>query len=225
MSINRLYIILSLLVVGPYTSLAQAFSAPKETPGPQSSISLNAGPTAGVNFSDFIHRNLPGGKSHLGAGFYAGGALRLNLLPVLSVEGNLLFQYRRSEFGMFGNTGNFTQWSEEIAVMAVYHCRLPHKSSLNIGLGAFNDFGLSANYKYKGRKYDLYDKGNDTNYPTMSDSETGVVCKVGYEFRFGLEINASYRLCINNLTEGDNKRIAMRPQTLSIGVTWFFRKK
>lgn len=188
----------------------------------QSSISFSGGPTFGLNNSNFINSGVEDCSSIPKVGFYGGGLLRLGILRNFSLEGNLTFFYKESEFSGLSLDGTFRQWGAEFGIYALLHIGIFSKGHLNLGLGPYTDFGFSAKYEMGGKKYDLYERREDSNIPLMALTETGVSFKVGYEFHFGLELSASYNVCVGNVTGINSNAIKMHPQSLKLGVGWIF---
>lgn len=195
----------------------------KEEAKQNETIHLSYGPMVGANASNFIHSGIDC-KSQMKIGFYGGGFLQLGVIPQFSIEGDLMFNYKQSQFTLIGQNGPFYQWSATFAVLAMYHVQLPYKSRLNIGFGPYTDFGLSAYYTSKGKKCNLYNRNNDDEYPSMATSETGMGIKLGYEFNSGFIITVAYRVSISNITETNNTKTKIHPQTIDLGVAYRFGK-
>lgn len=218
--------ILSVILVLMGVSAAYALPADSipSTDQQTKQLIFTGGPMVGGNLSNLTHSHFSDCSSSMRTGFYAGGAVRLSVLSQFSIEGGLSFQYRQAEFSLYQTSGKYDQWCTEIAFYAIYHLNLKNHSRLNFGIGPYTDFGLRATYRYNGKKYNLYSRDLQDEMPIMATSETGLSAKIGYEFRNGLEVSASYRISVSNLTEANNKGVGIRPQTVSLGAAWFLGK-
>lgn len=177
-----------------------------------------------MNVSSFIHSGIGDSKSKMKFGFSTGGFLNLGISKSFSVQGEMLFHYKTSDFEWSNQTGEYRYWGMEIPVYAMYHYCFSKGNRLHIGIGPYTEFGLGASFKYGGIKQDLYEKDSATGLPALCDSNTGFGIKLGYEFVSGFQINATYKASVTNLLDENSSRIKMHPQTFSIGIAYRFAK-
>lgn len=217
-----------LLVVASCTDALKAQPsnpAEKETKrSKEQKITFTGGPILELNTSDFIHSGIDDSRSKMKPGFSTGGFLNLGISKSFSVQGEMLFHYKTSDFEWSNRTGEYRYWGMEIPIYAMYHYYFSRGNRLHIGIGPYTEFGLGASFKYDGVEQDLYEKDGTTGLPAMCNSNTGFGIKVGYEFAFGLQLNATYKASVTNLLDANSSRIKMHPQTFSIGVAYRFGK-
>lgn len=224
---KKKYFIILLLAVGCMSALkAQPLSVvKKETESSkEQKIIFTGGPILEMNVSNFIHSGIGDSKSKMKFGFSTGGFLNLGISKSFSVQGEMLFHYKISDFEWSSQTGEYRYWGMEIPVYAMYHYCFSKGNRLHIGIGPYTEFGLGASFKYGGIKQDLYEKDSATGLPALCDSNTGFGIKVGYEFVSGFQINATYKASVTNLLDENSSRIKMHPQTFSIGIAYRFAK-
>lgn len=187
-------------------------------------MTFTGGPILELNGSNFIHSGISDSKSNMKLGFSTGGFLNFGISKSFSVQGEILFHYKDSNFELNSQTGEYRYWGMEIPIYAMYHYYFSKSDRLSIGIGPYTEFGMGASFKYGGVKEDLYKKDGITGLPVLSDSNTGFGIKVGYEFASGFQINATYKGSVTNLLDENSSRIKMHPQAVSIGVAYRFAK-
>lgn len=226
---KKKYFIILLLAVSNMGFLkAQSLNVTVTNQGAETSkeqkITFTGGPVLEMNVSNFIHSGISDGKSQMKLGFSTGGFLNLGISKSFSVQGEMLFHYKNSDFEWGNQTGEYRYWGMEIPVYAMYHYCFSKGNRLYIGVGPYTEFGLGASFRYDGTKQDLYEKDGTTGLPALSDSNTGFGIKVGYEFISGFQMNATYKASITNLLDENSSRIKMHPQAITIGVAYRFAK-
>lgn len=187
-------------------------------------LTVSGGPMVGANVSGFFHSGVSGGRSRMNTGVSAGGFLNLGITRFFSVQGELLFHYKTSDFDWGGQSGEFRYWGVEIPIYAMYHVNFGDGSRLSIGIGPYTEFGLDATYERDGVKGGLYEKDEESGLPILRDSNTGFGVKVGYEFPSGLGVNVSYKASVTNLLDANSNTVTMRPQAVSVGLAYRFGK-
>lgn len=187
-------------------------------------ITFTGGPILEMNVSNFIHSGISDGKSNMKLGFSTGGFLNLGISKSFSVQGEMLFHYKNSDFEWNNRTGKYQYWGMEIPIYAMYHYCFSKGNRLHIGIGPYTEFGVGASFNYDGAKKDLYEKDGTTGLPALSESNTGFGIKMGYEFISGFQINATYKASVTNLLDENSSRIKMHPQAISVGVAYRFAK-
>lgn len=178
-----------------------------------------------TNMTGFIHSGFTDGNSSMKTSFSAGGFVNLGLSEQFSVQGELSFQYRHSEFGWEHSGGCYRYWGVEIPIYAMYRYMFTNGSGIHVGIGPYTNFGLDATFRTANGKMDLYEKDKDTGLPPMKDSDTGFGIKAGYEFPCGLQLNVSFKTSVTNLIDTNSSKVKMRPMTIGAGVAYRFGKK
>lgn len=185
---------------------------------------ITGGVIVETNLSNFLHSGADQGQSKMKVGFTTGGFMNLGINESFSIQGEMLFHYKNSDFEWGGQKGSFRYWGMEIPVYAMYHFHFSKGNRLFVGIGPYTEFGLDATFRQNGKKSDLYEKNEDSGLAPLRDSNTGFGIKIGYEFVSGFQLNASYKASITNLLDENSSSIKMRPQTVSVGVAYRFGK-
>lgn len=187
-------------------------------------IVFTGGAMLETNLSGFLYSGVENSNSVMKAGFSIGGFLNLGITRSFSVQGEMLFHYKNSEFEWDNQKGDFVYWGVEIPIYAMYHYTFQKGNRLHIGIGPYTEFGFDAKFKHGGKKADLYEKDGSTGLPALQDSNTGFGMKIGYEFVSGFQINASYKASISNQLDANSSRIKMHPHAISVGIAYRFGK-
>lgn len=196
-----------------------------ESNGDGQGVRFTGGPIVEMNASGFIQSGISGGRSTMDIGANVGGFVDMEITDWFSVEGDLTFQYKSSDFEWTGESGRYKYWGVEIPMYAMLHLPLHNGGRISAGIGPYTNFGLDASYTVGGRKLDVYEKDKDTGLPAMTDTDTGFGIKLGYEFASGLQINVTYRISVTNVVDANSSAAKMHPQAMSVGVAYRFGKK
>lgn len=178
---------------------------------------ISFGVKAEANLSNHLLSDMDNMKSKLGFGASVGGFAKFDLHKNFAIQPEVLFHYKTSKLEE-KNTKfeqDFEYWGVEIPVYAMGQMNLWNGRGY-VGLGPYVGMGFSAELE----DVDMYKKHNDKREMTRWDFGAGVM--VGYEFKFGLQINAGYKMgFINNLDryKDDHK---MRNEVISLGVAYRF---
>lgn len=178
-----------------------------------------------TSMTGFIHSGFTDGNCSMKTGFSAGGFANLGISRHFSVQGELSFQHRHSEFRWKHSSGCYRYWGVEIPIYAMYRCTFANGGGVHVGIGPYTNFGLDAMFKTASGKMDLYEKDKDTGLPPMKDSDTGFGIKAGYEFLCGLQLNVSFKTSVTNIIDTNSSQVKMRPMTFGAGVAYRFGKE
>lgn len=193
--------------------------------GKKQRITISGGPLVETNMSGFIHSGFTDGSSRMKMGISVGGFVNLCISQHFSVQGEMTFMHKHSDFNWETEGGCYRYWGVEIPIYAMYHYTLHNDGRIYIGIGPYTNFGLDATFKDSKGKLDLYEKNAETGLPPMKDSDTGFGIKAGYEFPCGLQVNASCKASICNIIDSNSSNVRMHPLTASIGIAWRFGKQ
>lgn len=185
---------------------------------------ITGGAIVEANLSNFIHSGAENGKSRMKTGFTVGGFINFGINNSFSVQGEMLFHYKKSNFEWGNQNGSYRYWGVEIPVYAMYHYTFSNNGRLFVGIGPYTEFGFDARFKHNGVKSDLYEKDENSGLAPLRDSNTGFGIKVGYEFPSGFQLNVTYKTSVTNQLDENSSDIKMHPQTFSIGVAYRFGK-
>lgn len=216
---------IGIVLIGIYATSLQAQTLRDNNQEKQEQkIKLTGGAILETNLSNFIYSGINEGNSNMKFGVSGGGFVNLGLSKRFSIQGEMLFHYKTSDFKWSNQTGEFQYWGVEIPIYMMYHYTFRKGNKIHIGVGPYTNFGLGAHFKEGGKKIDVYEKEENTGLPAMKDSNTGFGIKVGYEFISGLQINASYKASVTNVIDANSSTVKMYPQTLSMGFAYRFGK-
>ena len=214
-------ILFACLVLGCWNGL---HAQTAKTSNEEQRLSFSGGPILETNCSGFLHTGVTGGNCRMKTGVTAGGFLNLGITSAFSVQCELLFHYKHSDFEWEGERGQFQYFGAELPIYALYHWHLPGGKTFFAGVGPYTEFGLDATFKRNGVKGDLYEKDEATGLPILRDSNTGFAVKLGYELRCGIQFNLSYKTSVTNLLEANSHTVQMRPHAIHAGIAYRFGK-
>lgn len=201
-------------------------STEKTTAGKEKSekkLEVTGGIKLEANYANFVHSGISEGKSKMKPGTTMGGFLNVRISGHFSIQGEMLFHFKESDFDWESHQkSSFQYWGAEIPIYAMYHWEIKKSRYIHIGIGPYTEFGFSAKLEKDGIKSDLYNKDRTTGIPIMRDSNSGFGILIGYEFPCRLQMNAGYKLSISNLLDGNSGSVQLHPQTLSIGLAYRF---
>jgi hypothetical protein len=93
-----------------------------------------------------------------------------------------------------------------------------------VGLGPYSEFGFYATSTAGGTKLDLFQKDNNKDLAPMMDYCSGLNIVAGYEFSWGLQLNASGKIGFTNVLD-PNSGMSIFPYAISVGVGYCFNRK
>lgn len=179
---------------------------------------IDLGIKAEANYSNFILKDMPGAKSDFGLGGTFGQIIRFNISNYFAIQEDILFTYATSDFTQDGTKDTYQYIGAEVPIYLMGQWKTLSGGRIYGGIGPY--FGLGFKAKFKDSDLDLYKK-YDGNKPYMNRLSNGLAAQIGYEFKDGLQINASYRVGTNALdaAKDDHK---MLPQSASLGIAYSF---
>lgn len=204
--------------------MAIPVQAQENKPQEKQKLMVSGGVLLEANISGFFHSGVEGGQSKMKPGGSVGGFVNLGISRSFSVQGEMLFHYKHSDFEWEGLPGEFRYWGVEIPIYAMYHVHLKNSGQLYIGIGPYTEFGFDATFKRQGVKEDLYKKRETDGLPILRDSNSGFGLKIGYEFSSGIQLNASYKASVTNLLDANSSTVKMYPHAVSVGMAYRFGK-
>lgn len=186
-------------------------------------VTISGGLSAAYLSSNFLHSPMQDGRSTMRYGAGIGGFLDIGIKEWFSIQPELMLGHKVSDFSRLGETGTFYYWGIELPIYAMFHILLKgDRGQFNIGAGPFTDFGLHGIYATDGHSHDVYSRNEATGLSTMKDNFSGIAVKAGYEFRFGLQVNCSYKVSLTNVLDENSSRVRMHPQTASLEIAYRF---
>lgn len=186
----------------------------------QSSIfdKLSFGVKAEGNASNFILSDLDNTKMKIGVGGSVGGFIKFDISKNFAIQEDILFSYLTSEWEQEGVKDTYQSLAVEVPIYAMGQWSLPSGGRIYAGIGPY--FAMSVKAKLKDSDLDLYKKiDGETPFTRMT---AGGAALIGYEFNFGLQVNASYRLGLINSLDSKKDDAKMNSQVVSFGIGYRF---
>lgn len=208
---------------------------------------VSGGVFAGANFSNFIitrdHHTM---SSHMQIGGELGGFLDFALSKHFSIQPQVIFTAQQNYFEATDTTNHLWSFGMEIPVYFLGRFGNLKQGYVQFGGGIFTHFTFASNTgKYKSvDAVKAEDNTSSTPAPTtttetvtfdysrlysLHNNHFGVCVMVGYEFNFGLQVNAQYKISLSDIagfySEMKGQKIAdalIYPQcvSLTVGYRW-----
>lgn len=186
----------------------------------QSSIfnKLSFGVKAEGNASNFILSDMDNTKTKIGAGGSIGGFIKFDISKNFAIQEDIMFSYLTSEWEQNGVKDTYESLAVEVPIYAMGQWSLPTGGRIYAGIGPYFAMGVKA--KLKDSDVDLYEEiDGETPFTRIN---AGGAALIGYEFNFGLQINASYRLGLINSLDSKKDDAKMNSQVVSLGIGYRF---
>ena len=203
---------------------------------------VSGGVLAGANVSNFIIvRNNYTYHSHMRVGAEFGGFLDFRITKHFSIQPQVIFTAQQNHFEVTDTTNHLWSFGAEIPLYFLGRYGNMEKGYVQFGGGLFTHFTFASNVKtyqniddkpeaksMPGRPLDE-DKYDYTRLYVLHNNHFGVCLMVGYEFSFGMQINASYKVSFSDIAtfykENEGHPIAdalFYPQSVSLtlGYRW-----
>ena len=198
---------------------------------------VSVGVLAGVNISNFIitrdHNTM---SSYMRIGGELGGFMDFRITKHFSIQPQVIFTAQQNYFSSTDTTNTLWSFGAEIPVYFLGRFGNMEKGYVQFGGGIFTHFTFASNIKDKFKNWDdptiVKPKTDTHDYSELyklHDNHFGICAMVGYEFRFGLQINASYRVSLSDIAtfyknnkgqEIANALIYPQSVSLSLGYRW-----
>lgn len=179
---------------------------------------LSFGVKAEGNASNFILSDMDNLKTKIGAGGSVGGFIKLDISKSFAIQEDIMFSYLTSEWKQGGIKDTYESLAVEVPIYAMGQWSLPAGGRIYAGIGPYVAMGVKA--KLKDSDVDLYKKiDGETPFTRMT---AGGAAQIGYEFNFGLQVNASYRIGLINSLDSKKDDAKMNSQTMSVGIGYRF---
>ncbi len=174
------------------------------------------GVKANVNMSDFIISDMPVWTSDFGVGAGVGGFAKFDFGEYFAIQPEVLLYMQNSEFEIAGVSNKFHSLGMDVPVYAVGQLVTGDGDRAYIGIGPFG----RVNFKAKNTTLDT-DYYKDDN-SLLQRFDVGCSALVGYEFAFGMQINASYKYGFFNQLNAPAGDSFMRNQSIDLGIGYHF---
>lgn len=178
------------------------------------------GPKVEANASGFFLLDTPGTSSQIGFGGSAGGFIGFRLGEHFSVQEDILVHYQTSQLKTNGIEADYRNLGVELSFYAVGHWNVGNNRIL-VGAGPFVSCGLDAKYDLGNTEIDLYEENAEGEKPCQPFS-VGAAVMLGYEWKCGLQVNASCKVGILDQFDAWKAKATILPYRIGLGAAWRF---
>ncbi len=179
---------------------------------------MDFGVKAEANISNCILSDMDGMKSRLCFGASFIGFAKINIGEHFAVQPELLFNFKNSEMKEKATKTkvDYQYFGTEIPVYAIGQMKLGNGKGY-IGIGSYVGFGFDARYKAKNMDDGKLYKEYSGQKSAMQRLDVGAGVMFGYEFNFGLQINAGYKIGFIDALNTGKKNATVLNETVSLG--------
>lgn len=185
--------------------------------------SISGGIKADANISNFILTDMDHAESNMGFGATLGGFAKFDIVKNFAIQPELLFHFQTSTWEQFGQELDYQYWGMEIPVYAMGQWYTKSNDRFYAAVGPYVGVGFDAKWKMDGiDDIDLYEKDDISDEALLQRWDFGFGAMLGYEFNFGLQINAGYKIGVINSLDAGKDDATMLPQKVSLGLAYRF---
>lgn len=206
---------------------------------------VSGGLFGGGNLSNFIiTRNHRPMSSYMRIGAELGGFIDFAITKHFTIQPQVILTAHQNYFAATDTTNRLWSFGVEIPIYFLGKFGSLDKGYIQFGGGVFTHFTYLSNVK---DKYQNIDKSTDVNpVPSrvimdtpnydysrlyqLHNNHFGVCVLVGYEFKFGMQINATYKISLSDIAtfykEKKGEEIAdalIYPQSVSLSIGYHWR--
>lgn len=198
---------------------------------------VSGGLFAGANMSNFIiTRNHRPMSSYMRIGGELGGFIDFRITKHFSIQPQVIFTAQQNYFAATDTANTLWSFGAEIPVYFLGRFGNLAKGYVQFGGGIYTHFTFASNIKDKYKNWDdpttikpSEDPHDYSKLYSLHDNHFGACVMVGYEFKFGMQINAQYKVSLSDIAtfykemKGDPTADAFfYPQSISlvIGYRW-----
>jgi len=199
---------------------------------------VSGGLIAGANMSNFIiTRNHVPMSSFMRVGAELGGFLDFRITKHFSIQPQVILTAHQNYFAATDTTNRLWSFGIDIPIYFLGRYGNMEKGYVQFGGGLFTHFTFASNVKDKYQSWATPtainpDKATHDEYRELyrlHDNHFGVCVMVGYEFKFGMQINVQYKISLSDITSfysnNKGKEVAnalIYPQSISLmlGYRW-----
>ena len=199
---------------------------------------VSGGIMGGANMSNFIitrsHKPM---SSHMRVGGELGGFLDFRITKHFSIQPQVIFTAQQNYYASTDTANTLWSFGAEIPIYFLGRFGNMEKGYIQFGGGVFTHFTFASNIKDKYKNWDdpnsikpTTDPNNYSRLYSLHDNHFGVCVTVGYEFPFGMQINAHYKISISDIAgfyremKGTPEADALiYPQCVSLGLGYRWR--
>lgn len=168
---------------------------------------VSGGLLAGANLSNFIiTRNHRPMSSYMRIGAELGGFIDFRITKHFSIQPQVMFMAQQNYFAATDTANTLWSFGAEIPVYFLGRFGNLQKGYVQFGGGIFTHFTFASNIKDKYKNWDdptsvkpSEDPHDYSHLYRLHDNHFGVCLTVGYEFRFGMQINVHYKISLSDI--------------------------
>lgn len=183
---------------------------------------IYAGPKIEANASNFFLSDMKGTKSKMGIGGSVGGFIGLRVSSHFAIQEDFSVYYRTSTLEREFVDHDIKNIGTQMTIYGIGKWKIGN-GNVMVGAGPFAEFGINAKSKLNGVETDLYKQDVDGNTP-LKRFNAGAALTVGYEFRVGLQVCASYKLGLLDALDAQRNTTTLRPSIISLGIAYTLSK-
>jgi len=191
---------------------------------------VSGGVKVQANMTHLWAHNVPGGiktTPHFSGDI--GGFIDFNISNRFFIQFNLLVTGERCIVLDAGNRSPLQAIGVEIPVYLLGRFGNPQKGYFYFGGGPYTEFVIWGRMKGDDGPFNPYhhivgtDDSTGEDILALSDNHSGLGVYLGYEFPFGLQINASYQYSFSDIFAFQHdKGMSLHPQKAMVGFAWRF---
>ena len=174
---------------------------------------VSGGLLAGANISNFIiTRNNKPMSSYMRIGAELGGFIDFRITKHFSIQPQVIFTAQQNYFAATDTANTLWSFGAEIPVYFLGRFGNMEKGYVQFGGGIFTHFTFASNIKDKFKNWDdpttvkpSTDPHDYSRLYSLHDNHFGVCVTVGYEFSFGMQINAVYKISLSDIASFYNE--------------------
>lgn len=173
---------------------------------------VSGGVLAGVNMSNFIiTRNHKPMSSYMRVGGELGGFLDFTVSKHFAVQPQVIFTAHQNYFAATDTANHLWSFGVDIPIYFLGRFGSLEKGYIQFGGGIFTHFTFASNIKDKFHNLDetqpssvpfrapMEDNYDYSRLYQLHNNHFGVCFTVGYEFKFGMQINAQYKISLSDI--------------------------
>lgn len=215
-----------------FASCSSLFAATSNDSIPYKRKVINGGIKLQANCSNFI-MNIPieshsAMKSVMNVGAEIGGFIDFNVSEHCVIQFNLMVFSEQQDLHNSGNHDRLWTVGVELPLYVLGRFGNQQHGYILFGGGPYTEFSTWARMIGSTNGRNPYQHIVDTSEDgesifALSDNHSGLAAYLGYEFPFGLQINATYQASLSNILNLNNSAAYCYPQKVTLGLGYRFK--
>lgn len=167
-------------------------------------------------------------SSYLRAGVELGAFMDFLVARHFAIQARLIFTAEQNQFGIRDTTNHLWSFGMDIPVLFLYRLGNIEKGYFNVGAGIYAHFTFASNKGiYRNNESGTVVPEEQKFYVSLHDNHAGIIAHIGYEFKFGMQINFNYMVSLSDMfgyyktTKGTlESNYAFYPERLALGLAY-----